>query len=722
MSRYRSEIIICLFLIMTTLAVYWQVGNHEFVNYDDDDYVTENRQVRAGCTIEGVTWAFTTKFHGHWHPLTWLSHMTDCQLFGLNPGRHHLTSLFLHIANTLLLFLVFKRMTGALLRSAFVAALFALHPLHVETVAWVADRKDVLSTFFWMLTMWTYVRYSKRPGFNRYLPVLIAFVLGLMAKSMVVTLPFVLLLMDYWPLGRYSTIQQFNNSTIQQFNHSSLPRLVWEKVLFLILMGACAVVTVSVMQYERTPDMDLSKLWPTKSHIANALVSYITYIGKMLWPLDMAIPYPCPDVLPVWQVGGAGLLLLCISFLVFWRRRRYPYLLVGWLWYLVTLVPVIGLVKGGPHAIADRYTYVPLIGLFIIIAWGVPDILARWRYKKKGLAAASAILLSILMVITWFQLRHWTNGITLFKHAINVTANNSLAHNNLGNALKNQGKLSEAIKHYIEALRIRPNYVLAHYNLGNVLTDQGKLSEAIKHYTDALRIRPNYAKAHNNLGNALKNQGKLSEAIKHYIEALRIRPNDAKTHNNLGSALTDQGKLSEAIKHYIEALRIRPNYVLAHYNLGSALTDQGRISEAIKHYTEALRIRPDFAETRGNLKKLSAILNKIDEAVKILQELVKVNPEDPRLHYDLGTLYYKKGEFDKAIYQYQKSLSIRPDNPSTYYNIACMYSMQNRVEKSIDFLKKAIEKGYDNWDHIRNNRDLENVRGSSQYKKLVSGS
>ena len=468
--------------------------------------------------------------------------------------------------------------------------------------------------------MWTYVRYSKRPGFNRYLPVLIAFVLGLMAKSMVVTLPFVLLLMDYWPLGRYSTIQQFNNSTTRLFNHSSFPRLVWEKVLFLILVGACAVVTVSVMQYERTPAMDLSKLWPTKSHIANALVSYITYIGKMLWPLDLTIPYPYTDVLPVWQVGGAGLLLLCISFLVFWRRRRYPYLLVGWLWYLVTLVPVIGLVKGGPHAMADRYTYVPLIGLFIIIAWGVPDILARWRYKKEGLAAASAIFLSILMVITWFQLRHWTNGITLFKHAINVTANNSVAHNNLGNALKNQGRMSEAIK------------------------------------------------------------------------------------------------------HYTDALRIRPNYVLAHYNLGSALAGQGKLSEAIKHYTEALRIRPDFAETRGNLKKLSAILNKIDEAVKILQGLVKVNPEDPRLYYDLGTLYYKKGEFDKAIYQYQKSLSIQPDNPSTYYNIACMHSIQNRVEKSIDFLKKAIEKGYDNWDHIRNNRDLENVRGSSQYKKLVSGS
>ena len=546
MSRYRSEIIICLFLIMTTLAVYWQVGNHEFINYDDDDYVTENRQVRAGCTIEGVTWAFTTRFHGHWHPLTWLSHMMDCQLFGLNPGRHHLASLFLHIANTLLLFLVFKRMTGALLRSAFVAALFALHPLHVETVAWVADRKDVLSTFFWMLTMWTYVRYSKRPGFNRYLPVLIAFVLGLMAKPMVVTLPFVLLLMDYWPLGRYSTIQPFNHSTTRLFNHSSLPRLVWEKVLFLIFVGACAVVTVSVMQYERTPALDLSKLWPTKSHIANALVSYITYIGKMLWPLDLAIPYPYPEVLPVWQVGGAGLLLLCISFLVFWRRRHYPYLLVGWLWYLVTLVPVIGLVKVGPHAMADRYTYVPLIGLFIIIAWGVPDILARWRYRRIVLAISTGIVLAAFMICTWLQVCYWTDSITLFRHTVNVTANNYVGHNNLGKGLARQGNFKEAISHFSEAVRIKPDCAEAYYNLENALARQGSLKEAIGHFSEAVRIEPDYAEAYYNLGVVLARQGKLKEAISHFSEALRIKPDYTKARYNLERALQQMGKSAGA--------------------------------------------------------------------------------------------------------------------------------------------------------------------------------
>ncbi len=611
MSRYRSEIIVSLFLIMTTLAVYWQVGNHEFVNYDDDAYVTENRQVRAGCTIEGVTWAFTTKFHGHWHPLTWLSHMTDCQLFGLNPGRHHLTSLFLHIANTLLLFLVFKRMTGALLRSAFVAALFALHPLHVETVAWVADRKDVLSTFFWMLTMWTYVRYSKRPGFNRYLPVLIAFVLGLMAKSMVVTLPFVLLLMDYWPLGRYSTIQQFNHSTTRLFNHSSLPRLVWEKVLFLIFVGACVVVTVSVMQYERTPALDLSKLWPTKSHIANALVSYITYIGKMLWPLDLAIPYPYPDVLPVWQVCGAGLLLFCISFLVFWQRRRYPYLLVGWLWYLVTLVPVIGLVKVGPHAMADRYTYVPLIGLFIIIAWGVPDILARWRYRVIVLTISTGIVLAAFMICTWLQVRYWKNNITLFKHTINVTANNYVGHYNLGNALERQGSLKEAISHYSEALKVKPKYAMAHSNLGLVLVQQGRLDDAIRHFLEALRIRPEDEKIHNNLGISLMRQGNVKEATRHFLEALRIKPDYAPAHNSLGIILVQQGRLDDAIRHFSEALRIRPYDEKIHNNLGISLMRQGNLKEATRHFSEALRIKPDYGKARRNLENVRRYMRKI---------------------------------------------------------------------------------------------------------------
>jgi tetratricopeptide (TPR) repeat protein len=701
----RREGVVCLFLVLTILAVYWQVGNHEFVNYDDNDYITENQHVQAGLTLKSIAWAFTSTHASNWHPLTWLSHMLDCQIYGLHPGCHHFTNVFFHILNSILLFLVFKRMTGAFWKSAFVAALFALHPLHVESVAWASERKDVLSTFFWMLTMGAYILYVKNPGIKKYLLTVLLFALGLMTKPMLITLPFVLLLLDYWPLGR------FNKRSL------ALP-LVREKIPLFILAAASGIVTFFVQQSGgAVRSLDVLPLFV---RISNALVSYISYIVKMILPHNLAVLYPHPKDFPMWQVTGACLLLVFISFMAVKTFKRRPYFLLGWLWYMGTLVPVIGLVQVGSQAMADRYTYIPLTGIFIIIAWGVFDLAAKWRYKKEGLAAASAILLSILMVVTWFQVGHWTNSIALFKHAINVTENNSVAHNNLGNAFADQGKISEAISHYTEALRIRPKYVLAHNNLGNAFADQGKISEAISHYTEALRIRPKYVLAHNNLGNALADQGKISEAISHYTEALRIRPDYAPAHYNLGNVLAGQSELSEAIKHYAEALRIKPDNALAHNNLGYALAGQGKLSEAIKHYTKALRIRPSFAEAQSNLKEVLGFLKEINELIKRVQELLKVSPQDPELHYNLGILYYKKGEFDKAIFQYQKSLSIQPDNPSTYYNIACMYSMKNRVEKSIDFLKRAIEKGYDNWDLIKSDKDLENVRGTSHYKKLLS--
>ena len=702
----RREGVVCLFLVIAILAVYWQVGNHEFVNYDDNDYITENQHVQAGLTLKSIVWAFTSTHASNWHPLTWLSHMLDCQIYGLNPGGHHFTNVFFHILNSILLFLVFKRMTGAFWKSAFVATLFAIHPLHVESVAWAAERKDVLSTFFWMMTMGSYVWYVERPGTNRYLLVLLFFALGLMAKPMLITLPFVLLLLDYWPLGR------FNKRSL------ALP-LVWEKIPFFVLAAASSIVTFFVQQSGgAVRSLDVLPLFV---RISNALVSYISYIVKMILPHNLAILYPHPKDFPMWQVAGACLLLVFISFMAIRAVRRHPYFAVGWLWYLGTLVPVIGLVQVGSQSMAERYTYIPLTGIFIIIAWGVSDLVARWQYKKEGLAVASAILLSILIVATWFQVGHWTNSITLFSHAIDVTENNSIAHNNLGVALKDHGKLSEATGHYYEALRINPDYVFAHNNLGNALADQGRVSEAISHYYEALRIDHDYVLAHNNLGNALADQGRVSEAISHYYEALRIKPDYADAYYNLGNVLTRQGKINEAISHYYKALRIKPNHARAHNNLGSAFVQHGRIFEAIKHYTEALRINPDLAKARGNLKKVLAVLKEIDEAIQSIQELLEVNPEDPWLHYDLGTLYYKKGEFDKAIFQYQKSLSIQPDNPATYYNLACMYSMQNKVEKSLDFLKIAIEKGYDNWELIKSDKDLENVRGTSGYRELVGG-
>ena len=449
----RREGVVCLFLVIGILAVYWQVGNHEFVNYDDKDYITENQHVQAGLTLKSIAWAFTSTYASNWHPLTWLSHMLDCEIYGLNPRGHHFTNVFFHILNSILLFLIFKRMTGAFWKSAFVAALFAIHPLHVESVAWAAERKDVLSTFFCMLTMGAYILYVENQGIKKYLLTVLLFTLGLMAKPMLITLPFVLLLLDYWPLGRFN-------------KRSPALQLIWEKIPLFVLTAVSSIVTFLVQQKA----MSSLEVFPITARIFNALVSYLSYIVKMIWPFHLAIFYPYPGMPPVWQIAGACLLLVFISCIAIRTVRRYPYFAVGWLWYLGTLVPVIGLVQVGLQSMADRYTYIPLTGIFIIIAWGIPDLIAKWRYKKIGLFITTTTLISILMICTWSQVGCWRNSITLFSHAINVTENNSVAHNNLGSAFADQGKASETIKHYAEALRIDPMYADAHYNLGNAFT------------------------------------------------------------------------------------------------------------------------------------------------------------------------------------------------------------------------------------------------------------
>ena len=690
------KIFICLFLIGATLAVFWALKNNEFVNLDDNVYVTENLYVQAGLTFKGLSWAFTTTHASNWHPLTWLSHMLDCQLFGLKPTGHHLTSLLLHIVNTLLLFLVLRRMTGALWRSSFVAALFALHPLHVESVAWVAERKDVLSTFFWMLTMWTYIRYVERPRLDRYLLVLVSFVPGLMAKPMLVTLPFVLLLQDYWPLGRF----QFNppSPPFRKGGHrrpepawyptcspselsvsretagkgpdfgagrwggfeSIYPlRLVLEKVPFFALSAVSSFLTFYA-QKSGGAVVPL-ELFPIENRIATALVSYVGYIGKMIWPHHLAVFYPYSGMLPAWQVAGAGLLLVWACVLVIRYARSRPYLLVGWLWYLGTLVPVIGLVQVGSQAMADRYTYVPLIGLFIMMAMGIPDLLAGWRYRRIVLGISGGLLLLIFMIVTWRQAGHWYNSITLFEHALDVTANNSIIHNSLGFVLAEKGKDEEASAHYTEALRFKPNYAEAHNNLGVVLGRQGNIREAIAHYTDALRFKPNFADAHYNLGFTLGREGNIKEAIAHYREALRIKPDYADAHNNLGVALVRQGNFKEAIAHFTEALRIKPDYTEVYCNLGNALSEQGRIEEAITHYTKALQIKPDYVGAHYNLGNALVRQGNIQEAITHYAKTLRIKADFAEAHFALGLAYLMIGNRGSAMEEYKILKTINPD-------------------------------------------------------------
>ncbi len=560
------------------MAVFWQVHNHDFVDYDDKAYITQNHHVRAGWTTEGLIWALTTRRHSHWHPVTWLSHMTDCQLFGLNPGWHHLSSLLLHIINTLLLFFIFNRMTSAPLRSGMVAALFAFHPLHVESVAWVADRKDVLSAFFWMLSMWAYVRYTEHPCTGRYLPVWLLFMLALMSKPMVVTVPLVLILIDYWPLGRLryrpvdeAIISQPDPALKTGSAGRSLYRILAEKVLLLLPVVASVIITVAIMNLRRSRPLNLPQLLPTISLIKESLVFYAIYIGKMFYPANLAVPYGPLKTMPVWEIAGAGSLLISITFLAFWKRRQYPYLAVGWLWYLITISPVVGLVPVGPRLIADRYTYIPLIGLFIMMAWGIPDLLARFRRRRTIWVIAAGLLIAGLMICSRLQVRHWKDSVTLFTHTVNVTAGNYTTQSNLGRALFAQGRYDEAVFHFSEALKIKPGYLYARINMAATLAQQGKLEAAKIQYRKVLRRFPGHAVANYNLGIVFEKQKRLQEAAHQYSKAVQIKPDYAEAHNNLGVVLAKQGKLAEAAHHFSKAVRIKPGYTSARNNLKRVL-------------------------------------------------------------------------------------------------------------------------------------------------------
>lgn len=567
-SFYKPiDILICFFFVLITFCVYSQVKDHAFVDYDDDSYVTENSNVQKGLTKESVVWAFKTTFVGNWHPLTWLSHMLDVQLFGMNSGAHHLINVLFHILNTLLLFLVFRWMTGEIWRSCFVAALFAFHPLHVESVAWVAERKDVLSTFFWMLTMCSYALYAERSRRSMYLLSLLFFMLGLMSKPMLVTLPFVLLLLDYWPLRRFQFRYQYGSRNVQK--KPVIISLIREKIPFFILSAAsCAITFFAQKKGGAIGSLDV---FPLKDRIANTIGSYAEYIGKMFWPVKLSVFYPKPGVFPVWKIIGACFLLVSISYMVIKYSRRYPWLCVGWLWYLGTLVPVIGLVQVGVQSMADRYTYIPLIGLFIIIAWGFTEVLSKWSYNNLVFIPIAATVISILAIATWFQVRYWSNSISLFEHAIEVTDNNYIAHNNLGFALKEKDKINEAVEHYLEAVRIKPDFEIAHLNIGVVLADRGDYEGAIKKFNEVLRIKPDFTKAYLNLGNTMLKQRRIGDALRHYSKALLLDPYSANAYNGLGAAMVSIGKNQKAISLFQKALQLEPGHEDAKNNLKNTL-------------------------------------------------------------------------------------------------------------------------------------------------------
>jgi tetratricopeptide (TPR) repeat protein len=680
----------------STLAAYWPVRHNGFINFDDDMYIFENDQVKAGLTREGIVWAFTSTHAFSWHPLTWLSHMLDCELYGLNEWGHHLTNVVFHAANGILLFLVLNLMTGNLWASAFVAGAFALHPLHVESVAWASERKDVLSTFFWLLTMWGYVRYVRRASFGRYVLLVVLFGLGLLAKQMLVTLGFVLLLLDYWPLKRFGVGAQGLGNSGGRSVSVGLRRCILEKVPLFVLSGVASVIVFRVQQdtIVMKPIIEYPVVW----RLANAVVAYSVYIGKMFWPARLAIIYPHQgSQLPLWQIGGSGLLLVGITTAVIWSLRRRAYLAVGWLWYLGTLVPVIGLVQVGNQAFADRYTYVPLTGLFIMMGWGLWELLGGLRYRTVVLSLSGVVLAGALGVLTWRQVVHWRTGTTVHEHATKVVANNWVAHNMLGLALASENKPKEAAEHYREALRIKPTNSHIENDLGLALVAQGETGEAIVHFRRAVLQNPDSCKMRVNLGAALSEQSMVAEAAIEFKEALRIDPGAYRVHHNLGVLLVNQKDLDGAIRHFEEAVKIRRDFADSHISLGVVYSRQGNLEEAIKHYRQALRIDPSRSQVRVGLAdshhKLGISLvqeGKLTEAMAQLREVLRINPDAYKVHHDLGVVLVEQKEPEEAISHFREALRIEPNFTDAHVNLGIVLARQGKVEAAIKHYGEAV--------------------------------
>jgi tetratricopeptide (TPR) repeat protein len=694
---------ICLGLAAITLAVFGQTLHHEFISLDDSYYVYDNPVVARGLTFKGVVWAFTHSYAANWHPLTWLSHMLDCQLYGLRPAGHHLTNVFIHAATAIALFIVLRQMTlfrpaparqprlpatsaphagpekdtiaDTTWRSAFVAAVFAIHPLRVESVAWAAERKDVLSGLFFMLTIGAYVRYARHPWSPvRYGLVVVLFALGLMCKPMLVTLPLVLLLLDYWPLRRFDLENQ----------KSKIKNLLYEKLPLLALSAASCVITLWA---QRTAiHSGGSFLLPYR--LSNAVATSMVYLSQMVWPAGLAVFYPFPgNGAPVWELTLAAILLAGLSLFAWKERRTRPWLLVGWLWYLVMLLPVVGVVQAGGQAHADRYTYLPLIGIYAAVTWLVAD----WHVRPAILCGVATGVLAVLMVCAWKQTGYWRNGETLWIHAIACTKDNDMAHYCLGHDLFLKGKVDEAISQFRQSAEIRTDNADAHNGLGICLYQQGKIDEAISEQEKALATQPHFAAAHNGLGLCLYHRGRVNEAIPQYQMALETDPDYAEAHNNLGNSFFQLGRMDEANAEYQKALRIKPDFAEAHNNLGLCFYHRGRMDEAISQYQKALELNRDYAEAYNNLGNCFFRLRRLDEAISQYQKARELQPNAVTAHMNLGAAFFQLGRVDDAIAEFRKAVEIQPGLAAAHDSLGMGLLQKGKVGEAIDHFRKALE-------------------------------
>ncbi|MCH8820216.1 MAG: tetratricopeptide repeat protein [Acidobacteria bacterium] len=649
-SSRSAKWVAVLLLILATTITYFPVKDSEFIDLDDDVYVTDNPWIQQGLNLQSISWAMTSLREGVWNPMTWISFMLDYQLFGLNPAGYHLTNLVLHLGSVLLLLGVLYRMTERFWPSLLVAALFALHPLNVESVAWVTERKNVLSTLFWMLSLWAYLEYLRKPVWQHYVGIMGFLILGLMSKQMLVTLPCALLLLDYWPLRRLGD----NGKEFRV----RLPHLVLEKVpLFAAVLGAGLLTLIAAHTDDALPSLERLSLGV---RLANAPLSYALYLKKMVWPMDLAVFYPHPgSTLSPLAVALAILVLAGISLGVWWGRKS-RYLVVGWLWYLGTLVPAAGLIQVGGQSMADRHTYIPAIGIFIMLIWGVAESAQAMRLRTAWLATASLGLIISMMLLTRQQLGHWKDSITLFEHTVAVTEGNYLVHNNLGTALLERGNVDAAIENFSRVLEIRPHSDRGLYNMALALRAQGEIEESAHYLARALQSNPSMAEAYNNLGIILIAQKRLEDAITLFKEALEIAPRMEQAHNNLGTALISQGRVDEALVHFLKAVEFNPYKAKSYNNLGAVMDLQGRSEEALSYYQRALELSPTSVLTYNNMGKTYMDLGNLDQAATHFSEAIALQPDLADAHFHLGLVRTDQGNIQGAITHFQQVLRLNP--------------------------------------------------------------
>ena len=676
----RQAVGVCIFLIVITCVVFGQTIRYDFVSFDDNEYVYENPIITRGLTVEGVLYAFSGKHSGNWHPLTTLSHMLDCQLWGLGAGGHHFTNVLLHTIAVVLLFLVWQQMTGAIWQSAFVAAVFAIHPLRAESVAWISERKDVLSGVFFMLTLGAYVRYARCPSIGRYLAVSILFALGLMSKPMLVTVPFVLLLLDYWPLKRFA-------------GRSSIKRLILEKIPLLALSVAGGLATLWAQQ----SSMARVERLPLNWRIGNGLVTYMIYLKQMIWPRGLAVFYPHPEnELPRWQIGlaVAVLTLACVGAIAL--RHKRPYFITGWFWYLLMLLPVIGVVQVGSQAHADRYTYLPQIGLYVLLAWAITDAFTS-RLQRRGLAMTGCVTVTALAWCAYIQVSYWRSSESLWRHALGVTSRNFFAHDGLGRFLLDHGRVDEAIDQFETALKIAPAFDHAKMNLMVALTRKGNTDEVIARLRTFVMENPNDAQAHYNLGNALLKKGDSQSAIAAYEKALSLQSRYPDAHYNLGVALDQNGRTNEAIDHFQEAVKQKPDYAEGYYLLGNDLLQNARVDDAIAAYEQALKSRPRYSEVENNIGLALVQKGRPSEAIVHWENALALRPESleslNNLSWVLATFpdaWIRNGGRALALATRANQLS-GDNNPANLRTLAAAFAENGRFTEAKVIAERGLQ-------------------------------